>query len=33
MDRREIGWEVVVWIHVAQDRGQWLAVVNSTKGN
>jgi hypothetical protein len=26
---REIGWEDVGWIHVAQDRDQWLAVVNT----
>jgi hypothetical protein len=28
MDLREIGWEVVDWIHLAQDRDQWRAVVN-----
>jgi hypothetical protein len=29
MDIREIGWQVVDWIHVAQDRDQWRAVVNT----
>jgi hypothetical protein len=29
MDVREIGWEVVDWIHMAQDRDQWRAVVNT----
>jgi hypothetical protein len=24
---REIGWEVVAWIHLAQDRDQWRTVV------
>jgi hypothetical protein len=24
---REIGWEGVNWIHLAQDRAQWQAVV------
>jgi hypothetical protein len=29
MDLREIGWgvEAVEWIHLAQDRDRWLAVV------
>jgi hypothetical protein len=26
---REIGWEGVNWMHLAQDRGQWRAVVNT----
>jgi hypothetical protein len=26
---REIGWGSVEWIHLAQDRDHWLAVVNS----
>jgi hypothetical protein len=26
---RDMGWEVVDWIHLAQGRGQWLAVVNT----
>jgi hypothetical protein len=28
MGLREIGWEGVDWVHVAQNRDQWLAVVN-----
>jgi hypothetical protein len=23
MDLREIGWKIVVWMHLAQDRDQW----------
>jgi hypothetical protein len=26
---RELGWEVVDWMHLAQDRDQWWAVVNT----
>jgi hypothetical protein len=29
MDLREIGWGSVGWIDVAQDRGQWRALVNT----
>jgi hypothetical protein len=29
MDVREIGCEVVNWIHLAQDRDQWQALVNT----
>jgi hypothetical protein len=29
MDLKEIGWVVVDWIHVAQDKDQWLTVVNT----
>jgi hypothetical protein len=29
MDLREIGWEVVDWIHLAQDRGYWWVLVNT----
>jgi hypothetical protein len=29
MDLREIGWEHVDWRHVAQNRDQWRAVVNT----
>jgi hypothetical protein len=29
MDFREIGWEGVVWIHLAQDRDQWLVALNT----
>jgi hypothetical protein len=28
MDLREIGWEGVDWIHLAQDRDQWRALLN-----
>jgi hypothetical protein len=28
MDLREIGWEGVDWMHVAQNRDQWWAVVD-----
>jgi len=28
MDLRELGWEDVDWIHLAQDRDQWQAVMN-----
>jgi hypothetical protein len=28
MDLREIGWDGVIWIDMAQDRDQWRAVVN-----
>jgi hypothetical protein len=26
---REIGWDSVDWIELAQDRGQWRALVNT----
>jgi hypothetical protein len=29
MDLREKGWGGVDWIHLAQDRDQWRAVVNT----
>jgi hypothetical protein len=29
MDLTEIGWGGVEWIHLAQDRDQWRAVVNA----
>jgi hypothetical protein len=29
MDLGEIGWEVVDWIDVAQDRDQWRALMNT----
>jgi hypothetical protein len=29
MDLREIGWEGVDWIHLAQDSDQWRALVNT----
>jgi hypothetical protein len=28
MDLREIGWGGVEWIHLAQDRDRWWAIVN-----
>jgi hypothetical protein len=31
MDFREIGWGGMDWIHLAQDRDQWKAVVNTVK--
>jgi hypothetical protein len=29
MDFWDIGWEGVDWMHLAQDRAQWRAVVNT----
>jgi len=29
MDLREIGWERVDWMHLAQDRSHWWVVVNT----
>jgi hypothetical protein len=29
MDLTEIGWDVVDWIELAQDRDQWSALVNT----
>jgi hypothetical protein len=29
MDLREIGWDVVDWMDMAQDRDQWRALVNT----
>jgi hypothetical protein len=29
MDIREVEWKNVDWIHLAQDKGQWRAVVNT----
>jgi hypothetical protein len=29
MDLREIGWDGVNWINMAQDRDQWRALVNT----
>jgi hypothetical protein len=29
MDFRETGWGDVEWIHVAQDRDRWRAVLNA----
>jgi hypothetical protein len=29
MDLREIGWDGVDWIELAEDRDQWRALVNT----
>jgi hypothetical protein len=29
IDLREIGWDGMDWIELAQDRGQWRALVNT----
>jgi len=29
MDREEKGWKVVDWMHLARDKEQWRAVVNT----
>jgi hypothetical protein len=29
MDLREIGWDCVDWVDLAQDRDQWRALVNT----
>jgi hypothetical protein len=29
MDLREVGWEVVDWIRLAQDRDQWCGLVKT----
>jgi hypothetical protein len=29
LDHREIGWDIVDWIDVAQDRDQWRAIANT----
>jgi hypothetical protein len=29
MDLREIGWDYMDWIDLAQDRDQWRALVNT----
>jgi hypothetical protein len=31
MDLREIGWEIVDWSHLAQERDQWQALVNTNE--
>jgi hypothetical protein len=28
MDPTEIGWEIMDWMHLAQDRDQWWVLVN-----
>jgi hypothetical protein len=32
MDVRDVGWEGVNWIYIAQDRDQWQALVNTVMG-
>jgi hypothetical protein len=29
MDLREVGWEGIDWMHLAQNRDQWQALVNT----
>jgi hypothetical protein len=29
MDLREIGWGDMDWVHLAQDRDQWRALLNT----
>jgi hypothetical protein len=29
IDHRKIGWEIVDWMHLAQDTDQWRALVNT----
>jgi hypothetical protein len=29
IDLREIGWDVMDWIDLVQDRDQWMALVNT----
>jgi hypothetical protein len=29
MDLGEIGWSYIDWIHLAQDKDQWRALVNT----
>jgi hypothetical protein len=29
IDLREIGWEDVHWVDLAQDRDQWMALMNT----
>jgi hypothetical protein len=29
VDFRETGWEGVIWFHLAQDRDQWRALLNT----
>jgi hypothetical protein len=31
MYRREVGWDGVEWIHLAQDKNQWRTLVNTVK--
>ena len=29
MDLKELGWQEVYWVYLAQDRGRWRAVMNA----
>jgi hypothetical protein len=29
IDLQKLGWKIVEWIHLAQDRDQWRALVNT----
>jgi hypothetical protein len=29
MDLRQVGWEDVDWMHLAEDRDQWWVLVNT----
>jgi hypothetical protein len=31
MGLEETGWKDVVWLHLAQDRGQWQALMNTVQ--
>jgi hypothetical protein len=33
MDLAEIGWKLVGWIHLAEDRDQWRALVSMVKNH
>jgi hypothetical protein len=33
MDLQEVGWEVMDWIDLAQDRDRWRAVENEPSGS
>jgi hypothetical protein len=33
MDFREIGWDGMDWIDLAQDRDQWMALVSTVMNN
>jgi hypothetical protein len=29
MDLKEVGWKIVDWMHLAQDKDQWWAIFNT----
>jgi hypothetical protein len=33
MDYQEVGWVVMKWIHLAQDKERWLTFVNKVNNN